>query len=205
MALHIILTTRVCIPVCEKNFSTLKTVCERAVEWADVVELRLDCLEPEDLSDAVAHAISISRPVILTFRPSEQGGYSDLSVAVREDFWKTHAPRAEAIWWDVEVDLEERLSPDWSRTIFSHHDFSGVPTDLEQIYKRLAQTAAAVIKIAVQANEIVDCIPVFELLDRARSEGREIIAIAMGDAGIATRILGPSRGAFLTYGSLDRG
>ena len=43
----------------------------------------------------------------------------------------------------------------------------------------------------------------FQLIDRARSEGREIIAIAMGNAGIATRILGPSRGSFLTYGALD--
>jgi 3-dehydroquinate dehydratase/shikimate dehydrogenase len=44
---------------------------------------------------------------------------------------------------------------------------------------------------------------VFALIDRARSEDRDIIAIAMGDAGIATRILGPSRGEFLTYGALD--
>src|SRR5437588_10814268 len=28
-------------------------------------------------------------------------------------------------------------------------------------------------------------------------------AIAMGDAGVITRILGPSRGSFLTYGSLE--
>ena len=55
----------------------------------------------------------------------------------------------------------------------------------------------------MQANDILDCLPVFQLLDRARSEGREIIAIAMGNAGIATRVLGPSRGSFLTYGALD--
>jgi 3-dehydroquinate dehydratase/shikimate dehydrogenase len=30
-----------------------------------------------------------------------------------------------------------------------------------------------------------------------------MIAIAMGQAGVMTRILGPSRGSFLTYGSLD--
>jgi 3-dehydroquinate dehydratase/shikimate dehydrogenase len=30
-----------------------------------------------------------------------------------------------------------------------------------------------------------------------------MIAIAMGQAGILTRVLGPSRGSFLTYGSLD--
>jgi shikimate dehydrogenase len=40
------------------------------------------------------------------------------------------------------------------------------------------------------------------LLDRAQGDGRELIAIAMGAAGVATRILGPSRGAFLTYGAL---
>jgi 3-dehydroquinate dehydratase/shikimate dehydrogenase len=74
-----------------------------------------------------------------------------------------------------------------------------VPDDLNDLYKRLAATPAQVIKIAVQAQDIVDCIAVLKLLDRA---DREIIPIAMGNAGIATRVLGPSRGAFLTYGSL---
>ena len=196
-------TTRVCVPVCEKNLSAFKSACERAAEWADLIELRLDCLDPQDLSNSVSE-LSSSRPLILTFRPSEQGGYRNLTRAQRETFWKSQAPRGDEIWWDVEADLAQDVSPDWSRTIVSHHDFSGVPTDLENIYERLAQTRARVLKIAVQANDIVDCIPVFRLLERARSEGREVIAIAMGDAGIATRILGPSRGAFLTYGSLDQ-
>ncbi|HYJ86755.1 MAG TPA: shikimate dehydrogenase, partial [Pyrinomonadaceae bacterium] len=54
-----------------------------------------------------------------------------------------------------------------------------------------------------KANDSIDCLPVFDLLERAHEDGREMIAIAMGDAGVATRILGPSRGAFLTYGSPD--
>ena len=195
--------TRVCVPVCEKNLGALKSACERATEWADVVELRLDCLEPQDLSAAVLNLSSVSRPLILTLRPSEQGGYSDLTREERLAFWQTQAARGDAVWWDVEGDVAHDLSPDWSHIILSHHDFSGVPADLEKIYERLAQTPARVIKIAVQANEIVDCIPVLQLIDRARNEGREVIAIAMGNAGIATRILGPSRGAFLTYGSLD--
>jgi 3-dehydroquinate dehydratase/shikimate dehydrogenase len=93
--------------------------------------------------------------------------------------------------------------------IVSHHDFQGVPDDLEQIYERLTATPARLVKIAVQANDITDCIRVFKLLDRfklhnrAQNEKRELIAIAMGNAGIATRILGPSRGAYLTYGSLE--
>src|SRR5258707_8280091 len=67
----------------------------------------------------------------------------------------------------------------------------------------MAATPAKILKIAVQANDATDCLPVFRLLERAQREGREMIAIAMGPAGIMTRILGPSRGSFLTYGALD--
>lgn len=196
--------TCICIPVCEKNISALGNACERAIDWADLVELRLDCLTPEALTSGISQVLSnLSVPVILTFRPAEQGGHRNVNRKAREAFWKSQAARGDSVWWDVEADLVRDLSPDWSRTIVSHHDFSGVPADLEQIYEQLAQTPARVLKIAVQAKEISDCIPVFRLLDRARSDKREIIAIAMGNSGIATRILGPSRGAFLTYGALD--
>ena len=191
--------TRVCVPVCEKDLAAFRDACERATEYADVIELRLDCLE--ELSENGFK--SFSCPVILTFRPMEQGGHSDATRNERKHFWTSLAPQLKADWWDVEGDLVDDLSFDWSRIIVSHHDFSGVPNDLEQIYGRLAATPAAVVKIAVQAADITDCLPIFQLLDRARSEGRELIAIAMGNAGIATRILGPSRGSFLTYGALD--
>ncbi|HKU77909.1 MAG TPA: shikimate dehydrogenase [Pyrinomonadaceae bacterium] len=191
--------TRVCVPVCEKDLATFRNCCELATEYADVIELRVDCLK--ELPAKVLQ--SFSRPLILTFRPTEQGGHRDSTYAERKAFWTSLAPQIEADWWDVEGDLVAELSLNWSRIIVSHHDFSGVPADLEQIYGRLAATPAAVVKIAVQATDITDCLPIFQLLDRARREGRELIAIAMGNAGIATRILGPSRGSFLTYGALD--
>ena len=64
--------TRICVSVCEKNLDALAKACERASEWADVIELRLDCLlaSPGDLSSMLER---VSRPVILTFRPAEQG------------------------------------------------------------------------------------------------------------------------------------
>src|ERR1041384_5591930 len=131
-------SVNICVPVCEKDFGTLRNACERAVEWADFIELRLDCLEGEPAN--VAQVLrKVSRPVILTFRPSEQGGHRNLSREERERFWRT-APRGESIWWDVEGDLVQDLSPDWPRVIASHHDFSGVPNDLQQIYERLAST-----------------------------------------------------------------
>lgn len=193
--------SKICVPVCERDLGALRNACDRAVEWADFIELRLDCLEstPETLTDVLQN---VSRPVILTFRPSEQGGHRQLTREERLKFWNDVAPRGEDIWWDVEGDLAHELAPDWSRVIISRHDFNGVPDDLDIIYQELAASPAQVVKIAVQAHDIVDCLPIFKLLDRARQEGREIIPIAMGNAGNATRVLGPSRGAFLTYGSL---
>jgi len=190
-------SAKICVPVCVTDLSVLRTV-----EPADFIELRLDYLErePENLAE-VLH--KISGPVILTFRPSEQGGHRQLTREARLNFWNNVAPRGERIWWDIEGDLAHELSPDWSRVIISHHDFNSVPDDLHDIYQRLAATPAHVVKIAFQAHDIIDCIPAFELLFRARRDGHEIIPIAMGNAGIATRVLGPSQGAFLTYGSLD--
>lgn len=191
-------TVRVCVPLCERDLDALQHSSERAREVSDLIELRLDCVDhPADIS-----LNDLPRPLILTLRPAEQGGYRHLTRADRLAFWNSQSPQAD-IWWDLESDLVNDLSPDWSRVIVSHHDFSGVPTDLDQTYQRLAETPACVVKIAVQANDIIDCVPIFQLIERARGEGKEIIAIAMGNAGIATRILGPSRGSFLTYGTLE--
>ncbi|HET9525498.1 MAG TPA: shikimate dehydrogenase [Pyrinomonadaceae bacterium] len=193
--------TRICVAVCEKTVAALESAAVRASESADVVELRVDCLGAvEDLQRVLDR---LSRPVILTFRPSQQGGHRELDHEARQSFWKT-AARTE--WWDLEADLASEVvlatHADWSNVIVSHHDFSGVPKDLTKVYERLAATPARVLKIAVHADDIVDCIPVFQLLDRARTEGRHLIAIAMGNAGLPTRILGPSRGSFLTYAAL---
>ena len=188
---------RVCVPLCESALNALPRAAERAARWSNIIELRLDCLDQPQVS-----LNDLPRPLILTFRPAEQGGYRNLTREERLAFWSSQTPEDE-VWWDIEADLVHDLSPDWSRVIVSHHDFASVPHDLDQIYERLAQTPAKVVKIAVQANDILDCLPIFNLIDRAQSDGKDIIAIAMGNAGIATRILGPSRGAFLTFAALD--
>lgn len=191
---------RVCVPVCAKTFAEMEEACARARAVGDIVELRLDCLQ--DLNFEIeAFLNKLSHPLILTFRPSEQGGYKNLTRHERETFWARNFKPDSLL--DIEADLVPANSFDWPRVIVSHHDFNGVPDDLEQIYERLAATPAHLVKIAISANDITDCIRVFRLLERARSENRALIAIAMGDAGIATRILGPSRGAYLTYGSLE--
>jgi 3-dehydroquinate dehydratase / shikimate dehydrogenase len=198
---------QVCVPVCASTIVALKEAVVRAGSVADIVELRLDCLFPAELervNELYPFLTSAPVPVILTLRPKEQGGNSALDLASRDRFWVS-CPGSD-LFRDLELDLLEgrqNASRPYDQLICSHHDFSQVATDLEAIYDRMSATPAGILKLAVQANDVTDCIPIFQLLRRARREQREMIAIAMGPAGIATRILGPSRGAFLTYAALE--
>jgi len=205
--------SRICVPVCARSINEMRDAAERAAEVADLIELRLDCLDDVEAAARVLDdARSLERPLILTLRSAEQGGHTSVDYKGRRRFWSSQkAPTTDCLF-DLEYDLVRDLSlgaslhsleSDWKYVICSHHDFKGVPPDLEKIYDAIAATPAGILKIAVQANDAIDCLPIFKLLERARREHRELIAIAMGPAGIMTRVLGPSRGSFLTYGALD--
>jgi 3-dehydroquinate dehydratase/shikimate dehydrogenase len=196
-------TARICIPICAQSWAELEKTSRQATEYADLIELRLDYLAPEELKSHNLEALirSLSRPVILTFRPRSQGGFRDLTDEERISFWRSVTEHSSAQYWDLEWDFLDRLlfKIDWSRVIVSHHDFDSVPDGLNKIIDGMASTSAAIVKIAVNANDVVDCLPIFKLIESWREEHRSIIAIAMGNAGLATRVLGPSRGGFLTY------
>jgi 3-dehydroquinate dehydratase/shikimate dehydrogenase len=178
----------------------------RALDVADIIELRLDCLDEQELSQATDRMDQLtdrlSIPVIVTLRPAEQGGYSDLTIEQRKKFWQ-QLSCSKNVLFDIELEMCASAVDEGPNIICSHHDFAGVPADIDRLYEQLAATRARILKIAVNATDTVDCLSIFRLLARAENEGRELIALAMGDAGLATRILGPSRGAFLTYGALE--
>ncbi|HEV2801999.1 MAG TPA: shikimate dehydrogenase [Pyrinomonadaceae bacterium] len=225
---------RLCVPVCVRRAGELRETVERAAELADLLELRLDCLEGEAELERAMHVElpplfrARTRPFILTFRSAAQGGLqtSDSErqtssiesqpsdIERRVTFWaETFAPGHElADYADLELDLAEflhteetrRAAPlvNWNKIICSYHEFAALPHDLETIYARMLRTPARILKIAVRAQDITDCLPVLSLLERARRAGRDMIAVSMGEAGLLTRILAPARGAFLTYGAL---
>ncbi len=212
-----------CVPVCVRRAGELRGMVERADAAADVIELRLDCLEDEtELRRATADELPAlfqtrTRPFILTFRTSEQGGRQTSDTARRVRFWaENFSPgRERADYADLELDLVEFIAAeenrravkliDWDKVICSHHDFDGIPHDLQLIHERMLRTPARILKIALRARDITDCLPVLRMLEESgKTAGREMIAVAMGEAGLLTRVLAPARGAFVTYGALTR-
>ena len=214
-------SVRLCVPVCVRRAGELRETLARAAEVGDMIELRLDCLEDDTQLERATRELpqlfnERTRPLIITFRPAEQGGHRSLDLARRVRFWSENfSPGNElADYADLELDLAAYLKAeadgraqkliDWNKVICSQHDFAGLPADLEKIFARMLETPARILKIAVQARDITDCLSILNLLEPAQRAGREVIAVAMGEAGFLTRILAPARGAFLTFGALAR-
>lgn len=200
---------KICVPVTVEHASEIASAISVASSAADIIELRLDYLHESELQQAVndlPRLIKSTKPLILTLRPVAQGGRSTLGLAERMRFW-LQVVSLTNVWFDVEFDVVEQLaadkaSVDWSRIICSHHEFDCKPYALPQIYERLIATPAGIVKIAIRVEDADECLPFFQLMHSARNNKRPVIAIAMGEAGVMTRILGPSHGSFLTYGAL---
>lgn len=199
---------KICVSVCAETADEILQQIRDAEELADVIEVRFDCLRPTQIVTLLnvlkREFDSDTDRLLATFRSKEQGGFRTLTDDERNSFWNG----ADMPFWsaDFEEDIiGDSFSRHLKKKICSFHDFSGVPKNLEEIYERLRKTDADVIKIAVQADDITDTIPIWKLLERAKSDNMSFIPIAMGEAGKWTRILGLAHGAFMTYASLGEG
>lgn len=193
----------ICVPVCAETEDELVDQIHRSEELADIIEVRFDCLRPDSLDAGVALSANggFDKPLLATYRAPAEGGHGTASLDGRIKFWGG-LPDGFAIA-DLEGDLAAtELSH--SQRINSFHDFVGVPEDIVQVYESISPNAD-VVKIVITANSITDAIPLWNLLERAAADSKEIIPLAMGEAGKWTRILGLAHGAFLTFGSLGSG
>ena len=82
----------ICVPVTETGANAFLATIHEAERVADAIELRLDYLPAEALPQLIAelssHIARVSKPLVLTFRPREQGGKRDLTLQDRRDFWR---------------------------------------------------------------------------------------------------------------------
>jgi 3-dehydroquinate dehydratase/shikimate dehydrogenase len=185
---------RVCVTVTGATTADLRAARDD-VRDADLVELRVDTVRDPDVAGALAGR---RRPVIVTCRPTREGGHFTGSEEERKRLL------AEAIELGAEyVDVEWRAgfedllrARDGRGIIVSTHDFDGVPADLSARLNAMRATGAAVAKIAVMPKRLSDCLP---LLTLARESRGDVVLIGMGDYGVSTRILPARFGSAWTY------
>src|SRR4029079_5723973 len=163
---------KICISICALTVSEMLDLARRAGDDCDLIELRLDCLSELTADDR----FDLDENMILTLRPQEQGGNRDISIDERIGFWSNASGGCGA---DVEEDMIGKVDVSkFQPQILSFHDHSRTP-DVDAVYERLRNVGADVIKIAVTANGINDTIAIWNLIERARIDGQNIVAIAM--------------------------
>jgi 3-dehydroquinate dehydratase/shikimate dehydrogenase len=170
---------------------------------ADILEFRLDMIGKVELGRLLS---STRKPKIATCRPTWEGGRFAGTESDRIEILEA-ASLLGAEYADIEYAAGRgairgfMLRRRETRVIVSKHIFSRLRFHVPTVYRQLHATGADVIKFAYLANDAADIGHAIEFLALARADRRKAIAIAMGEAGEASRILYRRFGGWATYAS----
>jgi 3-dehydroquinate dehydratase/shikimate dehydrogenase len=211
--------TLLAVPITSAQQPLDEQVRQAHTAGADLVELRVDLIGDAPAVEQLL-AGPRARPMILTVRAPDEGGAwtgseaERLALIQRLGLLNPGYIDVEYATWQRSANIRQKIglvcrvgtaAGDVERPknelILSHHDWSGTPDDLDPIVDALAATPAAVIKLAVTARDASDACRVLAQL-RRRARGRRMIALAMGEGGLASRVLSRREGAFLSYAAL---
>ncbi len=224
--------TLLCVPIMVRDpDAALALAHEAKAAGAGMVEYRVDEFfnpgapeaDPSRQQREITRLVSQSPlPCILTCRSATEGGGYEGDEGERASLYeKTSSPGAKdqlpPRYLDIElasyagdadirdslnraIDHPARKRADAPGLILSAHDFQSRPADLtRKLLAMQAEPAANVLKIAYRARSLRDNLELFEILSHA---DRPMIALAMGEFGLMSRVLAPKFSAFLTFASL---
>lgn len=97
-----------------------------------------------------------------------------------------------------------------TRFIVSSHNFTATPplSELEEhvaLCRGLQAPAPLVVKLVTTALDAADAMTMLGLLRATTAAGQPMIGLAMGEAGVPTRLLAGQAGALLSFATLDDG
>jgi len=197
---------QVAVPIAAADPAAVVALAAQAkAEGADLVELRLDrgarLAQGHGALDAIVATIPrLALPVLATVRHASEHGEWDGSEAERLALLAV-ADEIGAAWVDIELArYDPRQRPQRARLILSHHDFAGMGGDLAAVIARMRAQGADVAKVAVTPSDAAD-LAVIEALHH-RADGA-LIAIAMGEHGLPSRLLAGAWGAAFTFARLS--
>ncbi len=166
---------------------------------ADVIELRVDLLRDVAAVERLLRSCP-DTPFILTVRSAAEGGAWAGDEADRlatiERLAKLHPGLVDV---EAGVDPLPRLYD--NALILSRHCFDAPPGDFAAAIDELSARGPHVVKLAAMLEDSADAWRLLAAL-RDRAPRTRLVAVGMGPAGLATRVLCRKLGGFLTFASL---
>ncbi len=181
------------------------TDAKQAANACDLVEIRLDLLDPGDGEAAWRHLDGL--PMLFTARRPDEGGGRELDDGRRSAMLSAVLGRAACV--DIEVasisamrGLIDELAALGLPWVASFHDFGKLPAtrDLEAAAKQASDAGAAVFKAAAMLHSPADLarLAEFQLAD----QGIPVATMGMGALAPVSRLLCAQCGSVLNYGYL---
>jgi 3-dehydroquinate dehydratase type I len=176
---------------------------------ADLIEVRLDCLEiSRNLSDLTK---STKIPLIATNKLQSEKGFFSGTQTERQ---QTLLNAAKNGFQYVDVDLSgpkhketiDKLKLLGAKPIVSYHKFDGTlnVSAMEKILDEEIASGASICKIVTTAKQIEDNLPALSFVSFASSKAK-LVCFCMGEHGKISRLLSPLFGAYFTFASLEQG
>ena len=205
--------SKTCVSVTGGTASELLARAELISNQNPFIELRLDTLNKPQAALPRLKAFAMANrhvTIIATCRRTEGGGNF-----VGEPFEQAEilegAAKAGCQLIDVEIESAETMRPaDWKRLrasgaalILSYHDFSHTRS-LQKAFERMQRFDPEFYKIVPTARSLTDNLPVLELLQQY-GDSTNMIAMAMGQPGIVSRLLNVRAGSAFTFASMAEG
>jgi 3-dehydroquinate dehydratase/shikimate dehydrogenase len=205
--------SKICVSIAGATANELLSRAEQISNDNPFIELRLDSLnKPQAILPKLKSFTASNRhvTVIATCRRNENGGNFVGELFEQAEILEG-AAKAGCQLMDVEIESAETMRPaDWKRLrssgaalILSYHDFSHTRS-LQKAFERMQHFDPEFYKIVPTARSLADNVAVLELLQQ-HSDDTNIIAMAMGEPGIVSRLLGARTGSAFTFASMAAG
>ncbi|MFQ5328362.1 MAG: type I 3-dehydroquinate dehydratase [Thermodesulfobacteriota bacterium] len=171
----------------------------------DAIEIRVDHLDSPDtttLTNVIGDIRKRTLPIITTIRSVKEGGKRHIPDGERVALFEALIPLTDAV--DIELsskgilmDVVGIAKGAGKRVIISHHNFRSTPAQsrLEQVVTNGRSVGGDIVKIATMVKNDRDV----RKLASLTMEHKNLITIAMGEKGAASRIFFPQLGSLLTY------
>ena len=201
--------SKICLCLTAKTLSRNLELIEKYRKYIDMVELRVDCLNPDENFFIRNFPQQAGIPAILTIRRKQDGGNYSSGEGSRVTLLSRGLAFAEAdkrrnfAYVDLEEDLdvpglEEAVRTFGTRIIRSYHNFEGIGNITGKI-KSLWRIGDEIAKVAVTPQNLKDVEAVYR--SSRETQDAEKIIVGMGTYGLNTRILSEKLGSFLSYTS----
>lgn len=176
---------------------------------ANMLEIRLDTFSKREiklLPGALKRLKARKIPTLLTIRNAKEGGKGRLTDSERLTLFIEFIPLVDAV--DIELSSKKILKrvitaakEKRKKVIVSFHDFKSTPgtKGLVKTIKEARGAGADIVKLAALVKGQAELTRLAALL----TDNKDLIIIAMGSAGTASRVFFPMLGSLITYAGIS--